>query len=58
MNVLYEDGRVRFIRAEALDSMHDHPLVNHVGASEAGVNIDDASLSPSWRAPFTVSIQR
>ena len=58
MNVLYEDGGVRFIRAEALDSMHDHPLVNHVGDSEAGVNIDDASLSSSGQAPFAISIQR
>lgn len=58
MNVLYEDGSVRFVRADALDSMRDHPLVNHAGASEAGVNIDDASLSPSWRAPFSISPQR
>ncbi len=58
INVLYEDGSIRFIRAEALDSMPDHPLFNHLGASEAGVNIDDASLSPSWRPPFTISVQR
>jgi hypothetical protein len=58
INVLYEDGSVRFIRADALDTMPDHPFVNHEGVSEAGVNIDDASLSPSWRPPFVRSIQR
>lgn len=58
INVLYEDGGVRFIRAAALDSIPDHPLFNHAGASEAGLNIDDASLSPSWRGPFAITVQR
>ncbi len=58
MNVLFEDGAVRFIRAAALDSMPDHPLLNHDGDSEAGVNIDDASLAPSWRPPSRGALQR
>ncbi|QDV46446.1 hypothetical protein Enr13x_63550 [Stieleria neptunia] len=58
INVLYEDGSIRFIPADSLDSMPDHPFFNHRGTSEAGVNIDDASLSPSWRAPFSISLQR
>lgn len=58
INVLYEDGAVRFVRGAALDAMPDHPLLNHKGVSEAGVNIDDASLGPSWRPPFTDSLQR
>ncbi|KAA5545532.1 hypothetical protein FYK55_07785 [Roseiconus nitratireducens] len=58
INVLYEDGAVRFIRAEAFDSMPDHPLINHAGVREAGVNIDDASLAPSWLPPFMFSSQR
>lgn len=58
MNVLFEDGAVRFIRASALGSMPDHPLLNHDGDSEAGVNIDDASLAPSWRPPFSGALQR
>lgn len=58
INVLYEDGAVRFVRGAALDSMSDHPLLNHRGLSEAGVNIDDASLAPSWRPPFTDAVQR
>lgn len=58
INVLYEDGRVRFIPVVALDTMHDHPLVNHRGEVEAGVNIDDASLAPSARPPFIGVPQR
>lgn len=58
INVLYEDGAVRFVRVEALDSMPDHPFLNHNGKNEAGVNIDDASLAPSFRGPFNSSLQR
>jgi anti-sigma factor RsiW len=58
INVLYEDGAVRFVRVDALDWMPDHPLRNHVGAREAGVNVDDASLAPSPQPPFMISVQR
>ena len=58
INVLFEDGRVRFIPIESLESLPDHPLVNHRGQVEAGVNIDDASLAPSWRPPFIDVPQR
>ncbi|WDQ16728.1 hypothetical protein [Rhodopirellula sp. P2] len=58
INVLYEDGRVRFIPRESLSQLVDHPLVNHDGRPEAGVNIDDASLAPSWQAPFVHARQR
>jgi hypothetical protein len=58
INVLYEDGRVRFVPIAALDSMPDHPLLNHRGQVEAGVNTDDASLAPSWRPPFVEVRQR
>jgi hypothetical protein len=58
INVLYEDGSVRFIPVAALDTMPDHPLLNHLGEAEAGVNVDDASLAPSWRPPFIDVRQR
>ncbi len=58
INVLFEDGAVRFIPVEALRTMPDHPLLNHEGQVEAGVNIDDATLAPSWRAPFLNVPQR
>ena len=58
INVLYEDGRVKFIAISALNAMPDHPLLNNRGRAEAGVNIDDASLAPSWVAPFFNAVQR
>lgn len=58
INVLFEDGRVKFITVSSLDSMPDHPLLNHHGEVEAGVNVDDASLAPSWRPPFLNVKQR
>tara|TARA_R110002049_G_scaffold2750_4_gene21931 strand:- start:87761 stop:88864 length:1104 start_codon:yes stop_codon:yes gene_type:complete len=58
INVLYEDGRVQFVSLSSLDSMVDHPLRNHLGQGEAGINVDDASLAPSWRPPFVHVRQR
>lgn len=58
INILYEDGAVRFVRVEAFDALPDHPLRNHRGMTEAGVNIDDASLAPSPRPPFSDAPQR
>lgn len=58
INVLYEDGRVRFVNVNSLDVLLDHPLFNHRGKAEAGVNVDDASLAPSWRPPFVDVFQR
>lgn len=58
INVLYEDGGVRFIPVDALRGMPDNPLLNHRGQAEAGVNIDDASLAPSWKPPFIDVSQR
>jgi hypothetical protein len=58
INVLYEDGRVQFLPLHSLQSMPDHPLLNHRGRVEAGVNIDDATLAPSSRPPFVDVPQR
>ena len=58
INVLYEDGHTQFFTLDALEAMPDHPLMNHRGLQEAGVNTDDASLGPSWRAPFVNVKQR
>lgn len=58
INVLYEDGSVRFVSITSLDDLIDHPLRNHLGQGEAGVNVDDASLAPSWRPPFLHVRQR
>jgi hypothetical protein len=58
INVLFEDGRVQFLPLASLAEIPDHPLMNHHRQTEAGVNIDDASLSPSWRPPFIDVQQR
>lgn len=58
INVLFEDGRVQFLPIESLNEIPDHPLMNHRRQTEAGVNIDDASLAPSWRPPFVDVPQR
>jgi hypothetical protein len=58
INVLFEDGRVQFVAIPSLDALLDHPLLNHRGKTEAGVNVDDASLAPSWRPPFVNVRQR
>jgi len=58
VNILYEDGRVQFVPLSSLGSVPDHPWFNYRGDVEAGVNIDDASLAPSWRPPFANVRQR
>ncbi|TWU56109.1 anti-sigma factor family protein [Rubripirellula reticaptiva] len=58
INVLYEDGRIQFLQVASLASIPDHPLLNNRGEGEAGVNVDDASLAPSWRPPFVNVRQR
>ena len=58
INVLYEDGRVEFVLHALLGTMDDHPFLNHEGRHEAGVTVDDASLSRSPRAPFVDAVQR
>lgn len=57
-NLLFEDGSVRQVYPASMISLPDHPFMNHRGKSEAGVNIDDASLAPSWKPPFIESVQR
>lgn len=57
-NILYEDGSVRHMRPASMIDIYDHPYTNHRGSMAAGVNIDDASLAPSWFAPTPEAMQR
>ena len=57
-NILYEDGSVRHVLPRSMIDTHDHPYTNHRGSIAAGVNIDDASLGPSWYAPTPEAVQR
>ncbi|QDV69749.1 hypothetical protein Poly24_34660 [Rosistilla carotiformis] len=51
-NLLYEDGRVRFVSSTAVLETQDQPYVNFDNRVEAGLNVNDASLGESGRAPF------
>ncbi|QDS89327.1 hypothetical protein EC9_35260 [Rosistilla ulvae] len=51
-NLLYEDGRVRFVSSTAALGTQDQPFVNLENRIEAGLNVNDASLGESDRAPF------
>lgn len=51
-NLLYEDGRVRFVSSTAALQTQDQPYVNLENRVEAGLNINDAALGESGRAPF------
>jgi len=57
-NLLFEDGSVRLVDMTNWTRFPDHPFLNHRGSFEAGVNIDDSSLGPSWRPPFISARQR
>ncbi|QEG42691.1 H-X9-DG-CTERM domain-containing protein [Roseimaritima ulvae] len=58
VNLLFEDGHVRFLPIDATLQTRDHPFLNHHGRVEAGVNADDATLAPSWQSPFLDTRQR
>ncbi len=57
-NLLFEDGSVKFLDMTNGLPFTDHPFFNHRGSFEAGVNVDDSSLAPSWRPPFISVRQR
>jgi len=57
-NLLFEDGSVRHVLPAEMAELSDHPYINHHGAMEAGTNIDDAVLAPSWVGPFPRKRQR
>lgn len=55
INILYDDGQVRFLRSSCFASQEltlDNPFRNFHGAHEAGIGIRDASLAPSQFPPI------
>ncbi|GIW97451.1 MAG: hypothetical protein KatS3mg111_0784 [Pirellulaceae bacterium] len=55
INVLYEDGRVRFLPVKqtvAAEWLHDHPFRNHLGEHRVGITQEDAALGPSDFSPL------
>lgn len=52
INILFEDGQVRFVPVLPQLSLPDHPYFNRRGVREAGVDPDDSSLGPSQSPPM------
>jgi hypothetical protein len=55
INVLYEDGSVRWTPIVRLTLHPTNPLLNDDGNLAAGRNIDDSALGPSWQSPFPIT---
>lgn len=52
LNILFEDGHVEFIAVDGWNQPTlDHPFRNRRGAHDVGLDVDDASLAPSYFAP-------
>lgn len=51
-NLLFEDGHVVFVSESSPLTSLDQPFVNQENRTEAGLNLNDASLGESSRAPF------
>jgi hypothetical protein len=52
INILFEDGRVQFVRVDALIETRLDPFLNNLGNPESGVTESDSALGPSWMPPF------
>ncbi|MCA9119525.1 MAG: hypothetical protein H6822_11190 [Planctomycetaceae bacterium] len=49
-NILYEDGHIRYVVESNVAS--DDPFVNRLGWMEAGLDINDSVVAPSFTPPF------
>lgn len=61
INILYEDGRVEFVRLRSDRSMVtllDYPFRNMSGDHAVGLAVDDMSLAPSHYSPLGVNGQQ
>ena len=53
-NILYEDGHTRYVVESGSEG--DDPFVNRLGWMEAGIDIDDAVVAPSFTPPFVTNV--
>ena len=53
-NILYEDGHTQYVVESCVEG--DNPFVNRLGWREAGVDIDDAVVAPSFAPPFVTKV--
>lgn len=55
-NFLYEDGHVQYVVQFWTDATQDHPFVNWLGWTEAGIGINDSVIAPSPSPPFVTHV--
>lgn len=53
-NILYEDGHIRYVVESNTDG--DDPFVNRLGWMEAGLDINDSVVAPSFTPPFVNNV--
>jgi len=53
-NILYEDGHIRYV-VDATTA-GDDPFLNRLGWMEAGLDINDSVVAPSFTPPFVTSV--
>lgn len=56
-NFLYEDGHVSFVADVRAISLADHPFQNRLGWMEAGMDINDVVIAPSFTPPFSRAVR-
>jgi hypothetical protein len=55
-NVLFEDGRVRFLTTSNAHGHEDNIYLNDHGQIAPGLHRDDAVIAPSWARPFAGAV--
>ena len=55
-NFLYEDGHVQYVVEWWTDTSQDHPFENRLGFTEAGIDIDDSVVGPTYASPFVTRV--
>ncbi len=53
-NILYEDGHIRYVVEQSTEG--DDPFVNRLGWMEAGLDINDSVVAPSFTPPFVSNV--
>ena len=55
-NFLFEDGHVQYVVECWADTSRDHPFENRLGWNEAGCDVNDSVVAPTYAAPFVNNI--
>ncbi len=55
-NLLFEDGHIRYVADLNSEVLGDHPFENRLGWMEAGIDVNDAVIAPSFSPPFATNV--